>query len=65
MTNVCTYLMSALLNNESIDEVFHSEFVNAVNKVPSTEHTAFRDYEKYDYFGRNSRDSRNGFYNRT
>ncbi len=31
----------------------------------STELTAFLDYEKYDYSGRNSGDSRNGFYDRT
>ena len=65
MANVSTNLMSALLNNESIDEVFRSELENAVNEVLSTELTAFLDYEKYDYSGRNSRDPRNGFYDRT
>ena len=65
MANVSTNLMSALLNNESIDEVFRSELENAVNEVLSTELTAFLDYEKYDYSGRNSGDSRNGFYDRT
>ena len=65
MTNVSTNLMSALLNNESIDEIFRSELESAVNKVLSTELTAFLNYEKYDYSGRNSGDSRNGFYDRT
>jgi len=65
MANVSTNLMSALLNNESIDEVFRSELENAVNEVLSTELTAFLNYEKYDYSGRNSGDSRNGFYGRT
>lgn len=65
MTNISTNLMSALLNNESIDEVFRSELENAVNEVLSTELTAFLNYERYDYAGRNSGDSRNGFYNRT
>ena len=65
MANVSTNLMSALLNNESIDEVFRSDLENAVNEVLSTELTAFLDYEKYDYSGRNSGDSRNGFYDRT
>lgn len=60
MANVSTNLMSALLNNESIDEVFRSELENAVNEVLSTELTAFLDYEKYDYSGRNSGDSHNG-----
>ena len=64
MANVSTNLMSALLNNESIDEVFRSELENAINEVLSTELTAFLDYEKYDYSGRNSGDSRNGFYDR-
>ncbi|SFG52964.1 hypothetical protein SAMN04487761_12440, partial [Lachnospiraceae bacterium C7] len=53
MTNISTNLMSALLNNESIDEVFRSELENAVNEVLSTELTAFLNYEKYDYSGRN------------
>jgi transposase-like protein len=65
MANVSTNLMSALLNNESIDIVFRSELENAVNEVLSTELTAFLNYEKYDYSGRNSGDSRNGFYDRT
>lgn len=63
--NVSTNLMSALLNNESIDVVFRSELENAVNEVLSTKLTAFLDYEKYDYSGRNSGDSLNGFYDRT
>ncbi len=65
MPNVSTDLMSALLNNESIDEVFRSELETAVNEILSTELTAFLDYEKYDPSGRNSGDSRNGFYDRT
>lgn len=47
MANVSTNLMSALLNNESIDEVFRSELKNAVNEVLSTELTAFLDYAKF------------------
>ena len=65
MANVSTNLMSVLLNNESIDEVFRSKLENAVNEVLSTELTAFLDYEKYDHSSRNSGDSRNGFYDRT
>ena len=65
MANVSTNLMSALLNNESIGEVFRYELENAVNEVLSTELTAFLNYEKYDYSGRNSSDSRNSFYGRT
>lgn len=65
MANISTNLMSALLKNESIDEVFRSELENAVNELLSTELTEFLNYDKYDYSGRNSGDSRNGFYNRT
>lgn len=65
MSNVSTNLLSALLNNESVDEVFRFELENAVNEVLNSELTAFLDYEKYDYSGRNTGDSRNGFYNRT
>ena len=65
MTNVSTNLMSALLNNESIDEVFRSELEKALNEILSIELTEFLNYEKYDYSGRNSGDSRNGFYERT
>ena len=60
MTNISTNLMSALLNNESIDEVFRSELENAINSLLATELTAFLNYEKYDYSGRNSGNSRNG-----
>ena len=64
MTNISTNLMSALLNNESVDEVFRQELEKAVNELLSAELTAFLDYEKYEYSGRNSGDSRNGSYNR-
>lgn len=53
MTNISTNLMSALLNNQSIDEFFRSELENAVNELLSNELTAFLDYEKYEYAGRN------------
>lgn len=65
MTNVSTNLMSALLNNESIDEVFRTELESAVNELMNTELTAFLNYERYEAIGRNSGDSRNGFYERT
>lgn len=65
MTNISTNLMSALLNNESIDKIFCSELENAINEIISNELTSFLNYEKYDYSGRNSGNSRNGFYSRT
>ncbi len=45
MTNINKILMSASLNNESIDEVFHCELENAVNEVLSTKLTAFLNYK--------------------
>lgn len=65
MTNISINLMSVLLNNKSMGEVFRSELENTLNQVLSIELTAFFDYEKYDYSGRSSGDSRNGFYEST
>ncbi len=65
MTNVNIILMSASLNNKSIDEVFHCELENDINKVLSTKLTAFLDYEKNDYASHNTGNIRNGFYDRT
>ncbi len=62
--NISTDLISALLNNESIDEGFRSELEKAVIDVLSSELTAFLNYEKYDPVGKNSGDSHNGFYSR-
>ncbi len=41
MTNISTNLMSALLNNQSIDEFFRSELENAVNELLSNELTDY------------------------
>lgn len=64
MSNLNTKLLSALLKNESIDEVFRIELETAINELLSTELTAFLSYEKYDPAGYNSGNSRNGYYSR-
>lgn len=60
-----TKLLSALLNNESVDEVFRLELEAATNEILTTEITAFLNYEKYSVAGYNSGNSRNGYYERT
>jgi transposase-like protein len=60
-----TKLLSALLNNESVDEVFRLELEAATNEILTTELTAFLNYEKYSVDGYNSGNSRNGYYERT
>ena len=64
MSNLNTKLLSALLKEESVDEVFRSELETAVNELLTTELTAFLNYEKHDPAGYNSGNSRNGYYNR-
>lgn len=65
MSNVNTKLLSALLNNESVDEVFRQELENAVNQLLIIELDSFLNYDKYDPIGYNTGDSRNGYYART
>lgn len=60
-----TKLLSALLNNESVDEIFRQELELATNEILTTELTAFLNYEKYSVDGYNSGNSRNGYYERT
>ena len=64
MSNLNTKLLSALLKNKSVDEVFRVELENAINELLATELTAFLNYEKYDPVGYNSGNSRNGYYTR-
>ena len=64
MSNLNTKLLSALLKNESVDEVFRVELETAINELLATELTAFLNYEKYDPVGYNSGNSRNGYYTR-
>ena len=46
MSNLNTELMTALLKNESIDEVFRSHLEAAMNDLPKIELPQFLGYEK-------------------
>ena len=65
MSYLNTKLLSALLNNESVDEIFHQELEAATNELLLAELTAFLSYEKYSIEGYNTGNSRNGYYERT
>ena len=62
MSELNTELMTALLKNESLDDVFRSHLETAVNEVLKIELTAFLGYEKSSTLGYNTGNSRNGFY---
>ena len=47
MSNLNTELMTALLKNESLDEVFRNCLEEAVNGILWAELSAFLGYEKY------------------
>lgn len=64
MSDLNTELMSALLKNESIDEVFRSHLEEAMNSILKIELTEFLGYEKSSTLGYNTGNSRNGFYER-
>lgn len=50
MSNLNTELMTALLKNESIDEVFCSQLEAAMNELLKIELTQFLGYEKTFFF---------------
>ena len=56
--------MTALLNNESVEEVFRSHLEKAVNDLLQAELTGFLGYEKYSTEGIGTGNSRNGTYPR-
>ena len=64
MSNLNTELMTALLKNESIDEVFRSHLEAAMNDLLKIELTQFLGYEKNSILGYNTGNSRNSFYER-
>ena len=64
MSNLNTELMTALLKNESIDEVFRSHLEAAMNDLLKIELTQFLGYEKSSILGYNTGNSWNGFYER-
>lgn len=64
MNELNTELMTALLKNESLDDVFRSHLENAVNALLKIELTEFLGYDKHSTDGYGSGNSRNGFYSR-
>lgn len=64
MNELNTELMTALLKNESLDDVFRSHLENAVNDLLKIELTEFLGYDKHSTDGYGSGNSRNGFYSR-
>lgn len=62
MNKLNTELTAALLNNQSIDDVFRSHLEEAMNDLLKTELTAFLGYEKHSVDGYNTGNSRNGYY---
>ena len=64
MSNLNTELMTALLKNESIDEVFRSHLEAAMNNLLKIKLTQFLGYEESSILGYNTGNSRNGFYER-
>ena len=64
MNELNTELMTALLKNESLDDVFRSHLETAVNDLLKIELTEFLGYDKHSTDGYGSGNSRNGFYAR-
>jgi len=65
MTKFTIEIMQTLLNKGDLDELFQDHLERAINSLLQAELTAFLDYEKYDWNGFNSGNSRNGNYSRT
>ena len=64
MEDFITKIVKCLQEKRDINECFREGIELAVNKLLQNELSAFLNYEKYDYSGRNSGDSRNGIYTR-
>ena len=64
MNELNTELMTALLKNESLDDIFRSHLEKAVNDLLKLELTEFLGYDKHSTDGYGSGNSRNGFYTR-
>lgn len=64
MCNDTTKLKEILSNSNSLDEFICIMIKNMIETLLKAELTEFLNYEKYEYKGRNSGNSRNGFYSR-
>lgn len=65
MSNLNTELMTALLQNDSLDEFFRQHLENAMNDLLQAELTVFLGYEKHSSDGWGTGNSRNGTYDRS
>ena len=64
MDNFNTELMQILAQGLDVNEFFRQQLQTAVNDLLKSELTVFLDYEKWEYKGYGSGNSRNGFYQR-
>ncbi|HHU08135.1 MAG TPA: IS256 family transposase [Clostridiaceae bacterium] len=64
MSHFTTSLMELLYQGESIDEIIRVEIEKAVNELLQHEMTALLTYEKYEFVGYGTGNSRNGQYER-
>lgn len=64
MSYFTTNLMEILYQGESIDELIRVELEKAVNELLQQEMTALLQYDKYEFSGYGSDNSRNGSYER-
>ena len=64
MSHFTTSLMELLYQGESIDELIRLEIEKAVNELLQQELTALLEYDKYEFAGYGSGNSRNGQYER-
>ena len=64
MSNLNTKLMQALVEKQSVEDVFRQELEDAINQLLKVELSSFLGYEKHSSNGWSSGNSRNGFYSR-
>lgn len=64
MSHFTTSLMEILYQGESIDEIIRVEIEKAVNELLQQEMSALLEYDKYDFSGYGTENSRNGQYER-
>ncbi len=64
MSNINTRLIQALVEKQSVEEIFRQELEDAINQLLKIELSSFLGYEKHSSNGWGSGNSRNGFYSR-
>ena len=64
MSNLSTDLMQILAQGLDINKFFRQQLEITINDLLKSEITVFLDYEKWEYKGYGSGNSRNGYYHR-